>query len=108
MLENNGKFMIYASNTPSLERLRVVGSAVARIAGSLNLGTELSQSRELLSVYVYYKSDAGDEIPVYCDWGKGWKEEDVYRAIRGMMFVLSFHPSHSSLRTIRKELSISG
>jgi hypothetical protein len=107
MLESNGKFMIYTSNIPSPERLRVVGSAVAKVADSLNLETELSQKRKLLSIYVYYKSDLGDEIPVYSDWGKGWKEEDVYRAIRNMMFVLSFHPSHSGLRTVRKEVCVS-
>jgi hypothetical protein len=107
VLESNGKFMIYASNTPSTERLRVIGSAVTKVADSLNLETELSKKRKLLSIYVYYRSDAGDEIPVYCDWGKSWKEEDVYKAIRNMMFVLSFHPSHSSLRTMRKEACIS-
>ncbi len=107
MLENHGKFMIYASNTPSSERLKIVGSAVAKVASSLNLEAELSPRRKLLSIYVYYKSDAGDEIPVYCDWGKGWKEEDVYHAIRNMMFVLSFHPRHSSLRTIREEVCVS-
>ncbi|MGB9135598.1 MAG: hypothetical protein WCC63_08495 [Candidatus Bathyarchaeia archaeon] len=107
MLENNEKFMIYASNVPSAERLRVIGSAVAKVADSLNLETELSKKRKLLSIYVYYRSDEGDEIPVYCDWGKSWKEEDVYRAIRNMMFVLSFHPSYSSLRTLRKEVCIS-
>lgn len=107
MLENNGKFMIYASNVPSSERLRIVGSAVAKVANVLNLQTELSPRRKQLSIYVYYKSNSGDEIPVYCDWGKGWKEEDVYQAIRNMMFVLSFHPSHSSLRTIRKEVCFS-
>ncbi len=107
MLENNGKFMIYASDRPSGERLRIVGSAVAKIASSLNLETELSPKRKLLSIYVYYRSDAGDEVPVYCDWGKTWKEEDVYQAIKSMLFVLSFHPSHSSLRTIRSEICVS-
>lgn len=107
MMENNGKFMIYASNMPRPERLRIVGSAVAKVASSLKLETEISPKKKLLSIYVYYKSDSGDEIPVYCDWGKSWEEEDVYRAIRNMMFVLSFHPRHSRLRTIRKEVCIS-
>jgi hypothetical protein len=107
MLENNGKLMIYASNSPHLERLKIVGSAVAKVADSLQLETELSPKRKLLSIYVYYKGHSGDEIPVYCDWGKSWKEKDVYRAIRNMMFVLSFHPRHSKLRTIRKEVCIS-
>ena len=103
-MDNSGKFLIYASNKPSLERLRIVGSAVTKIANSLKLNAELSAKRKLLSIYVYYKSNSGDEIPVYCDWGKRWKEEEVYRAIRNMMFVLSFHPHHSRLRTIRKEV----
>ncbi|MFP3984786.1 MAG: hypothetical protein ACLFU9_02290 [Candidatus Bathyarchaeia archaeon] len=107
MFENNGKFLIYSSNTLNSERLKIVGSAVAKVADTLKLETEVSSRRKLLSIYVYYKNDAGDEIPVYSDWGKSWKEEDVYRAIRNMMFVLSFHPSHSSLRTIRKGIYIS-
>jgi hypothetical protein len=106
-LESNGKFTIYASSTPKTERLRVIGSAVTKVANSLHLETELSKKRKLLSIYVYYRGSEGDEIPVYCDWGKSWSENDVYRAIRNMMFVLSFHPHHSSLRMLRKEASIS-
>lgn len=107
MLESNGKFMIYASRKPSPRRLKIVGSAVAKVADSLNLETELSSRKKLLSIYVYYKGDLGDEIPVYCDWGKSWEEEDVFRAIRNMMFVLSFHPRHSKLRAIRREVYLS-
>lgn len=99
--------MIYSSNVMNTKRLRIVGSAVAKVANSLRLETELSSRKKLLSIYVYYKGDEGDEIPVYCDWGKSWKEEDVYHAIRNMMFVLSFHPRHSNLRTIRKEIGAS-
>jgi hypothetical protein len=102
MIENGGKFLIYASNTPLPERLKVIGSAVAKVASSLRLETELSPRRKLLSIHVYYRSDAGDEIPVYSDWGKAWNEEDIYRAIRNMMFVLSFHPRHTNLKTIRQ------
>ena len=87
--------------------MKVVGSAVAKVAGSLNLETELSRKRKLLSIYVYYRGNEGDEIPVYCDWGKSWREEDVCRAIRSMLFVLSFHPAHSSLRPLRKGTCIS-
>jgi hypothetical protein len=103
MLESNGKFTIYASSTPRAERLKVIGSAVARVADSLNLETELSRKRKLLSIYVYYRGSEGDEIPIYCDWGKSWDEKDVYKAIKNMMFVLSFHPHHPALRTLRKE-----
>jgi len=107
MLEGSGKFMVYASNVPSPKRLKIVGSAVTKVADSLNLETEFSPRKRLLSIYVYYKNNMNNEIPVYCDWGKNWREEDVYRAIRNMMFVLSFHPHHSNLRTIRKEVIIS-
>ncbi|UCB61004.1 MAG: hypothetical protein JSW72_02825 [Candidatus Bathyarchaeota archaeon] len=107
MLESNGKLTVYASNRPHMKRLKIVGSAVAKVADSLQLDTELSPKRKLLSIYVYYKSDSGDEIPVYCDWGKSWKEDDIYQAIRNMMFVLSFHPQHSQLRMMRKEICIS-
>ena len=106
-MDNNGKLMIYASDAPQLERLRIVGSAVAKVADSLKLDTELSPRKKLLSIYVYYRSLQGDEIPVYCDWGKSWKEDDVHRAIRNMMFVLSFHPHHSNLRTMRHEVCVS-
>lgn len=99
--------MIYASNAPSSQRLKIVGSAVAKVANSLKLKTAVSPKKKLLSIYVYYKSDAGDEIPIYCDWGKSWKEEEVYRSIRNMMFVLSFHPRHSSLRAIRRQVHAS-
>jgi hypothetical protein len=101
-MENNGKFMIYTSNVQNPERLRVIGSAVSRVASSLKLETELSAKRKMLSIYVYYKNDVGEEIPVYCDWGKSWREEDIYRAIRNMMFVLSFHPRYSRLKMMRK------
>lgn len=102
MIESGGKFLIYASNSPLPERLRIIGSAVAKVANSLSLETELSPRRKLLSIHVYYRSETGDEIPVYSDWGKAWKEEEIYRAIRNMMFVLSFHPHHSNLKTIRE------
>ncbi len=87
--------------------MRVVGSAVAKIARSLSLSVEVTPTKKILSVYVYYQNESGEEIPVYCDWGKNWGEEDVYKAIRNMMFVLSFHPEHSGLQDIRKEMCVS-
>jgi len=87
--------------------LRVVGSAVAKIARSLSFRVEVTPTKKILSVYVYYQNESGEEIPVYCDWGKNWGEEDVYKAIRNMMFVLSFHPEHSDLQGIRKEMCVS-
>ena len=99
--------MVYTSNGPTTNRLRVVSKAVSKVANSLKLKTEFSLRRELLSIYVYYRSEAGDEIPIYSDWGKSSNEEDVHRAIRSMMFVLSFHPNHPNLRTIRKRMCMS-
>lgn len=104
-MENVGKFLIYSSRAQNSERLKIVGSAVSKVANSLNLKTEALPRRELLSIYVYYKDGAGDEIPIYCDWGKYWKEREVSRAIRNMMFVLSFHPRHSALRALRSQMS---
>ena len=99
--------MIYANSKPDSRRLRIIGSAVERVANSLRLSTKISWRKKLLSIHVYYRSHSGDEIPVYCDWGKGWEEEEVYRSIRNMMFVLSFHPLHSRLQSIRKEVFLS-
>jgi len=104
---DDGKLLIYTSrflNQPN--RLRVVGSAVVKVAKTLNLDVEVSSTKKILSVYVYYRSKDGEEIPVYCDWGKNWSEEDVHKAIRSMMFVLSFHPEHNRLRGIRKEICV--
>lgn len=106
MLNNNGSFKVYASNKPNLERLKIVGSAVAKLADSLKLRTEVSPKENVLSIYVYYRASGGVEIPVYSDWGKNWKEEEVHRAIRNMLFVLSFHPNHSRLRTVRQKMCV--
>jgi len=103
MLSNNGKFLIYASNQH--RRLKIVKPAVAKAAETLKLRIEVAQTKKLLPIYVYYRSECSEEeIPVYCDWGKDGNEEDVYCAIKNMMFVLSFHPRHSALQTVRKEI----
>jgi hypothetical protein len=108
MYTDSGKFLIYTSQFSNQNnRLRVVGLAVAKVAKTLSLGVEVTSTKKILSVYVYYRNGNGEEIPVYCDWGKNWSEEDVYNAIRNMMFVLSFHPEHSSLQGIQKEMCVS-
>ena len=108
MYATNGKFLIYTSRFSSHgDRLRVVGSAVAKIAKSLSLGMEVASTQKILSVYVYYRNEHGEEVPIYCDWGKNWGEDDVYKAIRNMMFVLSFHPEYSGLQDVRKEVCVS-
>jgi len=102
----NGKFLIYASRFQKQnERLKIVGSAVARVAENLQFNIEVLSKKQALSIYVYYKNDMdGEEIPVYCDWGKDWKEEDIYHAVRSVMFTLSFHPRYSILQSMREQL----
>jgi len=56
-------------------------------------------------IYVYYEESDGDEpIPLYCDEGKMSGLEEICSALRSMMFVLSFHPKHTALRQMRKEI----
>jgi hypothetical protein len=102
----NGKFLIYASGfRKQNERLKIVGSAVAKVAENLHFNIEILSKRQSLSIYVYYKNGGdGEEIPVYCDWGKNWKEEDIYHAVKSVMFTLSFHPKYSILQTMRRQL----
>jgi len=102
----NGKFLIYASSfRKQSERLKIVGSAVARVAENLHFNIEVLSKRQSLSIYVYYKDGReGEEVPVYCDWGKDWKEEDVYHAVKSVMFTLSFHPRYSVLQPMRERL----
>lgn len=102
----DGKFLIYASGfRKQSERLKVVGAAVARVAETLHFNIEVLSKRQSLSIYVYYKDGrGGEEIPVYCDWGKDWKEEDIYHAVKSVMFTLSFHPRYSILQAMRERL----
>ncbi len=102
MLSNNGRFLVYAPNHN--KRLGIVKPAVVKAAQNLRLELEVTHTKKLSPIYVYYRSRRDEEdIPIYCDWGKEGTVEDVYRAIQGMMFVLSFHPEHSELRSERKE-----
>lgn len=105
MLSTNEKLLVYTPRFSTYyDRVKVVGSAVAKIAQRIKMEIEVASRTKLLSVYVYYRSRDDEEIPVYSDWGKNWNEEDVSHAIKSVMFALSFHPKHSSLRAIRKEL----
>jgi hypothetical protein len=56
-------------------------------------------------IYVYYEETVGDDpIPLYCDEGKMSDLEEISSILRRMMFVLSFHPKHSALRQMRKDI----
>lgn len=85
-----------------MKRHKTVGRAVVRIAEMLGADIELSQRRNVLSVWVYYKNGGKEEIPLYCDWGKNWNEDDVYYAIRNVVYALSFHPEPAVLQPVRR------
>jgi hypothetical protein len=72
----------------------------------LNLDFEIVRLERASSpIYVYYEESNGDEpIPLYCDEGKISNLEEISGKLRNMMFVLSFHPNHSALREMRKEI----
>ena len=105
--ENGGKLMVYASTgSPSKKRLKSVRTATQKTAKRLNLSFEMVKTSGAASpIYVYYEGDAGDEpIPLYCDTGKMSGLEEICSALRSMMFVLSFHPKHTALRQMRREI----
>ena len=106
MLSTNGKFLIYTPSLVNKKRLEMIGAAVSRIAETLRLEIEIAKKNKLLSTYVYYRSYLDkEEIPIYCDWGKNWNEKEIYDTIRSIMFALSFHPKHTTLQTIRKQIA---
>jgi hypothetical protein len=104
---NCGKLMVYASSSvPGRKRLESVRSAAKETAKRLNLDFEVVRfDRATSPIYVYYEECDGDEpIPLYCDEGKMSGLDEISSKLRNMMFVLSFHPKHSALREMRKEL----
>jgi hypothetical protein len=107
MFENpNGKLLVYASSFASFEkRLKPVSSAAEKMAKLLKLNVEVVKFRKKFTpIYVYYKEGEDEPIPIYCDNSEGSDMQQVYKVLRNMMFVLSFHPKHSALRSIRKEV----
>ena len=98
--------MVYASTGfPSRKRLESVKLAAEETAKRLNLDFQMVKFDKSGSpIYVYYESDDGEPIPLYCDEGKMSDLEEISSALRSMMFVLSFHPRHTALRQIRKEI----
>jgi len=104
---NCGKLMVYASRgIPGGKRLDSVRAAAKETAKRLNLDFEIVRLERASSpIYVYYEESNGDEpIPLYCDEGKISNLEEISGKLRNMMFVLSFHPNHSALREMRKEI----
>jgi len=107
MLEtSNGKLFVYASSFASREkRLKHVSVAAERMAKLLKLNFEIKTFRKRFApIYVYYKNGDEEAIPIYCDSSGQSDMQAVYAALRNMMFVLSFHPKHTALRQVRKEI----
>lgn len=105
--ESSGKLMVYASTgIPCRKRLESVRTATQETAKRLNLDFKMVKLHRAGSpIYVYYEENADNEpIPLYCDEGKKSDLEEICSALRSMMFVLSFHPKHSALKHMRKEI----
>jgi len=104
----NGKLLVYASNVARSERrLQSVSVAAEKIAKLLKLPMEVvTFGEEFDPIYVYYKNGDEEPIPIYCDKSGKSGMQQIYKALRNMMFVLSFHPKHSALKRIRKEVML--
>lgn len=103
-LENsNGKLLIRASSFTSHEkRLKSVSMATEKMAKLLKLNFEvITFGEKITQIYVYYKNGDEEPIPIYCNKGEESNMNEIYTALRNMIFVLSFHPKHSALRQIR-------
>ena len=101
---SSGKLFVYASYF-SQERLKPVGTATEKMAKLLKLAFEIKTFRKSFTpIYVYYKIGNEEPIPIYCNNNGQSDAEEVYRTLKNMMFVLSFHPRHADLRRVRKEI----
>jgi hypothetical protein len=102
----NGKLFVYASSFASREkRFKPVSVATEKMAKHLKLSFEVKTfTKKFEPIYVYYKNGEEEPIPIYCVGEEQSSIEDICMRLRNMMFVLSFHPKHSALRLIRKEI----
>lgn len=99
--------MVYTSAVASRrKRLQSVRAAAEKTAELLNLGFEVIRFRKNFSqIYVYYENGDDEPIPIYSDEGKSCDLREICATLRNMMYVLSFHPRHSALRQVRKEIT---
>ena len=85
--------------------MRPVSVAAEKMARLLKLSFEIKTFREKFTpIYVYYKNGDEEPIPIYCNNNEQSNMEEICTTLRNMMFVLSFHPKHSALRHIRREI----
>jgi hypothetical protein len=103
---SGGKLLIYASSfTSHQKRLKPISGAAEKMAKLLKLNVEVVMFRKRFTpIYVYYKEGEDEPIPIYYNNAERSDMQETYTALRNMMFVLSFHPKHSALRSIRKEV----
>lgn len=107
MLSNpEGKLLVYASTFSDYSRrLKSISSATEKIARMLNLNFKIVTFRKKFApIYVYYKNGDQEAVPLYCAYEGEYDMNQVCRALRNMLFVLSFHPKYSALRNARKEI----
>jgi hypothetical protein len=87
------------------DQLKSVSAATQKMASLLKLNYEFVVLKEKPPLtYVYYKHGDGEPIPIYCNKGEKADARHIYAVLRNMLFVLSFHPRHSTLRYMRKEI----
>ena len=100
-----GKLLLY---TPSDEvhgnRSRSISEAAGKIADLLELPMEVQSMEEISPVYVYYRSGNDELIPLYWSRRDNPKRQDVFKKLRDMIYVLSFHPRHSALKPRARKL----
>jgi len=102
---SSGKLYVYGSSS-SQKRLKPVSMATEKMARLLKLNFEIKTFRKSFTpIYVYYKKGDEEPIPIYCNSNSQSNIEEVYTALRNMMFVLSFHPKHQALRQVWKEIT---
>lgn len=103
---NPGKLKVYASvGSPHKKRLQSVRTAAEETARLLKLDFEMvSFEKHVSQIYVYYEEGMDEPIPIYCDEGKQLDLDEISSNLKKMMFVLSFHPRHSTLKQMRREL----
>lgn len=101
-----GKLLVYTSEVTSNEqRTHSVSVAAGKLARLLELTLEFITLKENFdSIYVYYKKGEEDPIPIYYNKNGEHPMQKIYKNLREMMFVLSFHPGYSTLKPMRKEI----
>jgi hypothetical protein len=94
-----GKLSVYASSFELQgKRVESVKAAAERLAELLNMDLEVVPFKESFPlIYIYY-NDGGQTVPIYCEKDGETSVDEIFASLRNMMFVLSFHPKHLTLK----------